>query len=92
MAEEPSGITTEAREAVARAEVDQHLASLNANWKRYDDIMKNRVSFDSPRERGQAARLARESYMHEELWLAQQGYPWHLLPYDKPSRTFSLPE
>lgn len=75
-----------------REEVERHLAALNENWIRYNDILANRIRFESPKERGKAARLALETYYYEDLWLAQHGHPWHTLNYDQVTRMHSLPE
>lgn len=90
--EEEYPVSPPAIEEASSEEINQHLGILNANWLRYNDILANRITFDSSRERGQAAQLARQTYAYEELWLAQHGYPWHLLAYNKESRTYSLPD
>ncbi|HEX4713634.1 MAG TPA: hypothetical protein VH164_01775 [Ktedonobacteraceae bacterium] len=75
----------------SQEEIASHLAELNWGWQRYGDVIDNQVKFASPRARAGACKLALEMYYRNDMWLAQQGYPFHVLDYDQTTRTFSLP-
>ena len=72
--------------------VTAYLKLLNDNWKLYDDIENHKVTFDTYTERMLMIHRVSETYLYAELWLAQHGWPYQQLAYDKATKTYSLPE
>lgn len=75
-----------------KALIAAHLRLLNENWKRYDDIENGLILFETPLQEGMAKSRANESYLYAELWLAEHGYRWQNLIYNRATKTYSLPE
>ena len=75
-----------------REELATHLEMLNEHWKLFGDIEDGRLTFGSYAEKMLAKQRAEQTYLYAELWLAEHGYKWHELVYDKATKSYSLPE
>lgn len=68
-----------------------YLQMLNENWKRYDDLERGKTDLTMGALRA-AQRKAEVSYAYAELMLAELGWRWDQLHYNKTTHTYSFPE
>lgn len=68
-----------------------YLNMLNEHWKRYDDLECGRTNLTMGALRA-AQRDAEVKYAYAELMLAEMGWRWDQLHYDKTTHTYSFPE
>lgn len=69
-----------------------YLQMLNEHWQRFDKIERGQIVFLSKLERLAAQRLAETSYSYAELKLAELGWRWDQLEYNRETKTYSFPE
>lgn len=68
-----------------------YLQMLNEHWKAFDDLERGHSSL----QRGQlreAKRSAAIKYEYAELKLAELGWRWDQLVYDRETKTYAFPE
>lgn len=80
-----------ARSSNTQLKVFFYLGELNTYWKRYDQLFRCETSLIGE-VRESEMHKANIHYMHAELRLAELGYHWVRLKYDKETKTYSLPE
>lgn len=80
----------EQQETQENAKLIHYLNMLNENWKLYDDLVRGNTNL----YRGQyqdALHAAEVKYTYAELKLAELGWRWDKLAYDKETKTYSFP-
>ena len=75
-----------------RAEIEQHIQTLNVAWQYYGDVEDGRLFAYAPNETRQLQMdRARADLKHECAWLEAHGVKEDDLVYDLESRSYSLP-
>ena len=75
---------------VTQEQLDYYLNMLNEHWKRFDDLERGNTDLTMGALRA-ALREAEIKYAYAELRLAEYGYRWDQLVYDKETKTYSFP-
>lgn len=68
-----------------------YLNMLNENWKRYDELERGNTDL-AMGERRKAMKSAGTKYEYAELRLAELGWRWDDLDYNRETKQYSFPE
>lgn len=73
------------------AKLIYYLNMLNENWKKYDDLERGKTNLERGELRA-ALKSAGTKYEYAELRLAELGWRYDQLHYDKETKAYSFPE